>query len=338
MKVKINKCQHIILLGGGDVLFSVACWLKQNAVSCYVLTAPRQADEKLAGGMNLSESLTRQDISFSVHSKWQEAVSGGVFNDIEGSAAFSFGAAWLFKQEDIDNIFKNKLFNFHGTRLPTNRGGGGFSWQIMNGNKFGFCVMHQIDGGIDTGDIYAVEEFLFPASCRIPRDFIALYQENNTKFAIGIIDRLLKGDCEFQISSQPEYLSQYWPRLNTKTNAWINWAYDIHDLERFICAFDRPYPGARTFINEQEVSLHSVMIDLNDRGFHPFQYGLVYRKTDDYLCVAANGGTLLVCELEDLTGTSILEKIRVGDRFFTAADQYDALAKRVVYTPNGLKE
>ena len=58
----------------------------------------------------------------------------------------------MLKNSTISSLFKNKLFNLHSTGLPQNRGGGGFSWQIMMGVK-SVTARHLVDNGIDTGPI-----------------------------------------------------------------------------------------------------------------------------------------------------------------------------------------
>ena len=103
----------------------------------------------------------------------------------------SIGAAWIFKDYVIKDLFKKKLYNMHGTRLPQNRGGGGFSWQIMMGNRLGFCQLHLVDKGVDTGDIIKTEEFLYPPSCRIPKDYINLYREKNMHFITSFIKEII---------------------------------------------------------------------------------------------------------------------------------------------------
>ena len=45
----------------------------------------------------------------------------------------------------------------------------------MMGNRLGFCQLHLIDGGIDTGNIVKTEEFLYPPACRIPKDYEEIY-------------------------------------------------------------------------------------------------------------------------------------------------------------------
>ena len=50
-------------------------------------------------------------------------------------------------------------------------------------------------------------------------------------------------------------IGDYYPRLSTKINGWIDWSWKPENLERFINAFDEPYEGAKTYLYNDEVYL-----------------------------------------------------------------------------------
>ena len=79
------------------------------------------------------------------------------------------------------------------------------------------------------------------------------------------------------------------------------------------------------------------MSDFGDQSFHSFQSGIIFRTSSDWLMVAANGGTLIVEELLDDNGISLINDVRVGDRFVTPTSYLDSRYERVVYTPQGKK-
>ena len=155
--------------------------------------------------------------------------------------------------------------------MPENRGGGGFSWQVMSGNKQGYCQLHLVDEGIDTGNIIFMEEFLFPNHCRLPRDFDEFYQNKLFEIFINLMNRLVNERVTFQLNTQLEYLSTYWPRLNTNIHGWIDWSWSLEEIERFICAFDHPYTGAKTFLEGHQVVLRNCRTEYSEGRFHPFQ-------------------------------------------------------------------
>lgn len=334
----LKKINQIVLLGGGAFLYDLSLFLKGKGIPFFVLTSPRHAKNKLNNmDHTLVELLASHNINYYIVEDWRKAFDADKIEEMRDTFALSIGAAWIFQAKDVEKIFHGRLFNLHGTRLPTYRGGGGFSWQILNGNHYGFCALHRIDAGIDSGDLLAYEEFLYPTQCRIPSDYQSVYREKSLIFLAKIIDAILVGDMAFKLTSQPEYLSQYWPRLHTETHSWIDWSMPIDMLDRFICAFDDPYSGAKSMLHQKVVRLKSSIADYHDGRFHPFQYGIVYRNNGKWLCVAANGGTLILQQAFDEKNMNILGDVKVGERFYTTTDRLSQWHERVIYTSRGTK-
>jgi len=89
---------------------------------------------------------------------------------IEETLFISLGSRLIFNSEAVE-FFKNNLINFHGTRLPYDSGGGGFSWKIMRQDRIDNQLVHVIDSGIDTGPIIHYQSSIYPKDCIIPLDF-----------------------------------------------------------------------------------------------------------------------------------------------------------------------
>ena len=334
MNKKIH-CQYdeIVLLGGGELLCKLSLWSKSLNIPIKIITSARHYEESY-NNLTLQEFLTKEKIE---HIVPKDISSKSVIEFIgKGKNTFflSLGAAWIFKEDVIYNIFNKKLFNLHGTRLPQNRGGGGFSWQILNSNRFGFCTLHMVDAGVDTGDIISSDEFLYPASCRTPSDYEKIYKEENFKFVTRFITR---DSNKITTTKQSEYFSSYWPRLNTDINGWIDWSMNAIEVERFICAFDSPYDGARTLINSQKVRIKNVSITQQDTSFHSYQSGIVYRKGKSWLCVCLKNYTLIIEDIRNDKGEDVFSLIKVGDRMHTPIEKIESSKQRVAYTPNGIK-
>ncbi len=336
--MEIGPIKGIVLIGGGEVLLELACWAKKNSINVLVIISPRHANEQLpSGGGTLRLGLQSNHLNFiEVVSIDSDAVAT-FLADTQDWLFLSLSAAWIFKKKTIEELFGDKLLNAHGTRLPTNRGGGGFSWQIMMGNRFGFSLIHKVDSGVDTGPIVDFEEYLFPNSCRIPRDFEQIHRSKTISFLEQFISKVIKGKVIFDEIKQIEYLSTYWPRLNTDINGWINWDWPAIEIEKFICAFDEPYSGAQTLLNGKRVSLKGVVLSPQDALFHPYQTGIVYRVTKNWICIALSGNTLVVEGVMDQNGNSVLGKIRNGDRFITPSKYLEDSLSRGIYTPQGFR-
>jgi len=335
-QLSLGPINGIVLLGGGQLLRDLSLWAISEDVPLKVITSPRHALENNDGTI-LSEFLVNNKISHSIVEKITDTYILSFLENTSDYFYLSLGAAWIFKNNMIKRLFNNRLFNLHGTRLPQNRGGGGFSWQIMMGNRFGFCVLHQVDGGVDTGDIIAADEFIYPTHARIPQDYENIYIQKNYDFVIKFIKKLRTASQVFRPIRQSEWFSTYWPRLNTDLNGYIDWNLNNDELERFICAFDSPYKGASTFLNNRRVYLKKVSISSQDGNFHSYQRGLIYRKTHNWLCVALKGAALIVEEIRDENGNDIMSDVRIGDRFYTPQASLEESMIRVIYTPRSLK-
>jgi methionyl-tRNA formyltransferase len=327
----------VVLLGGGRLLRQVSLWASSEGMPLKIITSPRHAKE-VEDGETLLSFCKRYNIEHLVVKQITEGSVAEFLYNTKGFFYLSLGAAWIFKRSVIKNLFNDQLFNLHGTRLPQDRGGGGFSWQIMMGNRFGFCVLHLVDGGIDTGEIVSAEEFVYPPTARIPLDYQKVYLKKNKNFVIRFIKAHRKEARTVRATRQSEWFSTYWPRLNTEINGYVDWGLSPIEIERFICAFDSPYRGASTFLNGERVFLKNVSTSLQDGVFHPFQSGLIYRKSKNWVCVALSGGTLIVGDIFDEGNRSILDILKVGDRLHTPQSFLESALGRAVYTPLGLKK
>jgi len=56
-------------------------------------------------------------------------------------------------------LHDRRCYNFHPGILPEYRGAGAFSWAIINRENVSGITLHEIDGGIDRGDIIDIQEF-----------------------------------------------------------------------------------------------------------------------------------------------------------------------------------
>lgn len=311
--------------------------LKRKNIEVQVVTSNRHSKESVFGAeTTLLDFLTREHLDFVVakNINTDERVLSRITSQTLG---LSMGAAWIFKQDFI-NLFEDKLLNLHGTKLPQDRGGGGMSWVILQNERMGLSMLHKVNSGVDSGDIVAYDEYCYPPSCRVPID----YQKYSASHYLAFLERFLKeieDDKDFPLMPQQEYLSSYWPRLNIDKHGYIDWAWKLGDLEKFIAAFDDPYKGAMTFINNKRVRLKKCFSTMSDGVFHPFQKGIIYRVGKEILFVATEEGSLGVEEVRDDDGKDFMLNIKVGDRLYTPFKYLEEAKEfRAIYTPEGLKE
>jgi len=71
----------------------------------------------------------------------------------------SFGYRHIVKPEVIDK-FPNRIINLHISYLPYNRGADPNLWSFLEDTPKGVTI-HQLDAGLDTGDIIVQKELIF---------------------------------------------------------------------------------------------------------------------------------------------------------------------------------
>lgn len=254
----------------------------------------------------------------------------------------SIGSRIIFSKSIIDKIFKNNLINIHPSMLPLGAGAGHFSWKILNNDKIEMQLIHLVNEEIDSGPIITYKKGIFPDYCKKPIDYEEYFLKNFLIFYTNFIHQL-KNEKKFNLMHQPKYLGYYLPKLNTSKNGYINWDLSSLELYRFICAFDDPYEGASTFLNndiKNKIFLKDVFLHSNVLNTHSFMKGIVINKEKDWIEVCTEGSTvLLIKKVLDKQGNNIIKKIKKGDRFFTP-NKYLEEAKlfRAKYTSKGLEK
>ena len=261
---------------------------------------------------------------------------------VKNTIFVSLGARYIFKKDTIENFFSNNLVNFHRTRLPLDAGGGGISWKIMREDRIDNQLVHLVDEGLDTGPIIDNNLSLYPKQCQIPIDFEVYKQKKFIEFYKKFLKKVQNGKY-FKLKPQLNYLGRYNPRLNTENDGLINWDMDSYDLFNFINAFDEPYKGASTFLNNGnfgKLYLKKVHLHGGDSSNHPYMSGLVSRHDKEWIVVSTKSKhMILIEEVLDKKGNNIIKNIKVGDRFYTPYKELEKSKKtRTIFNSKGLKE
>lgn len=321
-KFFIKKLKNIIFLGYCSYYDNIEDINSKLNLSTFKISSP-SFKTKFKSKKNI-KFFTNIDNKFEDYLKKKEI-------NKENSLFISFGSRWIFNRHQINNIFWNNLINFHGTRLPIDAGGGGFSWRILRGDRLGCNLAHVIDEKIDTGPIIANDEYIFPNSCKKPIDYENFHFKKFIPFYEMLISQI-KSKRKITLLNQNKSLRLYNPRLKTKINGWINWNWEAEDIFNFINAFDEPYEGASTTINNKfKIYLKEVHLHKGEMTSHPYSKGLIIRKNKDWIVVAMGGNyNLLIEKVLDNKGKNIFKKIKVGDRLIT---DIKYLQKSLSYRP-----
>lgn len=332
-----GEIDTVLLLGGGAVLSRLAVRLRRRGLRTVVFTAPRHLSARLPDrGRPMGEFLEAEGIPFVSCERIDEEPSVRNYEG-RGTLALSLGAPWIFTRGFIDR-FRGRLLNVHGAPLPEHRGAGGYTWRILMDDRRGASLIHVVDEGLDTGPIVKVRRYQFPEECRIPADFERVQHERDVAFLEEFFEEVKAGRT-FHPEPQDDAKSTYFPRLYTRKHGAIDWSLGACDLDRFVRAFDRPYPGAFTRLRDDRVVLRDARFHSEEGPFHPFQAGLIYRVFGGRAFIAARaGGALSVGRILDSDGRNVVAERLIGRRLTTPGSWLeDARLFRAVYDPHGVR-
>lgn len=331
-----NKIIDLVIFGGGLLLFTLASEIAKKKYNKKfrqkLILSERHQNEIIYNNLTLKECLKKKKISYQIKKK----IDNNLKNKIPKNAlGLSIGAAWFFSKSFI-NSFNGKFFNIHSSDLPKDRGGGGFTWQILMERKDIYATIHLIVPGIDKGNIVFKNKFLINKIIN-PDEIQTKYSKLTKSFLMKKLNHLAKN--KIRGKKQNETKSSYWPRLNSKIHGWIDWGWKAKEILLFIRAFDDPYIGAHTKLNKKTVYLKDCYLNKSKIKFHPFQTGIIFRKDKNYIYVACGKYVLKIKKIFEGRNKIIpLKKIKIGDRFHTSRSILDkSLSTRVLYTSNKLK-
>lgn len=325
------KFESICLFGYSPLFKEIEIICQKLNIDLTIICGNRQ----LESIENLGLEIKRNKIN--VFKKLQTNKLEKLFNKNDSLLGLSFGSPFIFNQSDI-NFFSGNLLNSHGSPLPEFKGGGGYSWRILQGDKRGSSLIHFVTPEIDEGEIVFCHDFTFSNNEVLPYHYQDRQFKEDKANIIPWIDAILNEPSKLKKIKTNNINDQesYFPRLNTDIHGYINWKLNINYLQKNIRAFSKPYPGAKTFIRGQEVRIFNCEI-LKEKIFHPFLAGLVLHQKNDHYHVAAEGG-LLIVKKDDISLKNENLEINLGDRFYTPINYLEkALTTRVFFTPEGQK-
>ncbi len=332
MKFFERGLSRLIIVGMGDVACRAVEFCTSNDIEVAVVSGPRFRDlpsvdpdfgtcyERMRHlGVEIDEVA---DIGDGYLSKYK----------CDDCAVFSVASPFTFDRDTIDQ-FDGVVFNDHGAHLPHGKGGGGFSWRILENDREGVVLIHLVTTEVDAGPIVYREPFVFPDACRKPLDFMEFQYRKSVPGLEDFLARL-RDNAEFTPVPQDDYFGSFMPRLHTASQAFIDWSWEAGEIRSFVLAFSEPYEGAKTFVQKQLVYVRDCYVDQRITHGHPFTRGIIFNITEEGLRVACRGGTLVITEFEVAEGTTL----DPGDRLHTPASRLEAAFEGlVVYTASGLK-
>jgi len=334
--LRIPSVTKLIFFGGGPLMLKLAQWAS-STYQCLLITAPRQADEIMPDGSNLCFRQAVEDAGLQLTILDEVNGDDWLLKEItKTSIGLGFGEAWNFDAALL-TAFDGRLFDFMGIPLPRYRGGAHYTWAILRNETRWGCHLQVINeemvqGEFDSGELLASHEYNLIAGLNSPNKYFSFCIEQELAFIKDCIGLISSGE-KINLQEINEEESLFFPRLNTKKNAWLNWLWRGEEIVQFINAFSDPYIGASTYVNKQRVYLKNARLDNREQGFHPYQSGLIVRITDAGVGIATTIGLVTVEVSYDEKQN---ESLTVGQRFNTPQSEIDiSMNYKPDYKPSG---
>ena len=190
-------------------------------------------------------------------------------------------------KKDVLDLPKYGCVNVHASLLPRWRGAAPINAAVLHGDEETGVTIMQMDVGLDTGPMLAKR------SVRIKPDDTAgsVFQTLSTLGADLLLETLpdyLTG--KIQPEPQPDEGATYAPMLK-KEDGKLDFAHDVHDLERRVRAFN-PWPG--TFMDFEGTNLKVHRAHVEQGNASAGQRLIVENQP----AVGARGGVLILDEVQ----------------------------------------
>ncbi|MBN1824273.1 MAG: hypothetical protein JW803_08145 [Endomicrobiales bacterium] len=340
--IRLPKIKKLIIFSGGALLLDFIREAEKRNIEAVLFAVRRHLEERIYPGDNrtLEQVLEEKKVRYYQESDINR--SKELFKLIdENTLGVGLGEAYTFAQKTID-AFGGKLFDFMVINLPEYRGGAHFTWQILRKSTKGCWNIQVINkdmvpGVFDSGAVIKRREYVISVNCRVPSDIYALSDKEGLQLFKDFLDDIEAG-MAFVPKPLDEGKSSYFPRMYTLKHGYINWSWSAEEIDRFICAFDDPYPGASTYLGGKKVFIKKCRMDRSEGGFHPFISGLIFRIQDGKVFAAANGGALEIGRICDETGKDCVKNLKPGQRLYTPVKYIEeAMLFDAEYDSEGLK-
>lgn len=234
-----------------------------------------------------------------------------IFKKLKPDLCFSFFYRKIFKP-DFLSIPPMGFINIHPSLLPKYRGPVPTLWALLNDEAEVGVTLHYIDSGIDTGDIIAQSRIKslrltsgYKLLKKLMKEGTLLFKRELSSILAGTNTRVK------QNHHQASSFGQFHEKLRI-----IEWRQPINKVLRRIQAFTKPYIGARSYIQNQEIIIWKARLTKLSRK-RLSEPGKIIKVKGAQFIVSGVDGFLLVIEytLPKTLDRDIGKYIKPGNKF-----------------------
>lgn len=190
-------------------------------------------------------------------------------------------------------------YGLHASLLPDYSGGAPLVWAMINGEKKTGITLFQMDDGVDSGPIVGQADEVILESDTIKTLYDRI-EDRGLELLRGYLPDLALARASFR--AQDESRRRIFPQ-RSPGDGLIDWEKSALEIDRFIRAQTRPYPGAFTIFDDRRLTLWNARTtaEMTEIGLAPGQYRLV----GDSVLVGCGGETVLCLDRLEWGGQDI---------------------------------
>ncbi|MDB9718188.1 methionyl-tRNA formyltransferase [Candidatus Pelagibacter sp.] len=203
---------------------------------------------------------------------------------------FLIVAGWyhMIPKKWLDKI---PAYALHASLLPDYTGGAPLVWAIINGETKTGVTLFKMDNNIDSGPIIDQEE------CNITNDdtIKTLY----TRIEISAVNllknslsKIIRKKINFKIQDNSK--RRIFPQRKPEDGL-IDWKWRSIEIDRFIRAQTKPYPGAYTILNNSK--LHIWKAEIINKKHKLYQPGKISFKNSDYCTIECSNSYIKLLKI-----------------------------------------
>lgn len=207
--------------------------------------------------------------------------------------------------------FPKGCAGLHASLLPELRGGAPLNWAILSARSETGVSLFELGGGVDDGPIYGQRTFSIGARATVG-DLVTAARAASLELVADVLPKLATDSIVPRLQTgSPSYCLQ-----RTPSDGLIDWTQSAEAIDRLVRATTRPYPGAFTYLDGEQVTIWRS--DLAPSVPVLGSAGQVFRLPDeDDPCVVAGDGNLVIRDATDADGVSCMDVlVRAANRRF----------------------
>lgn len=305
---------NITIFGAKDTTYEIIEFIENNLEKIDLIVT---IDEIVLGHSNVAgfkslKSLANKyhiDIFETKDYTLQDDDSRFFFENNQFELGISMGWQRLIPEYILER-YKYGIFGFHGScgYLPYGRGRSPMNWSLINGDSRFIMNMFQYDKEADSPNIF--DNIMFEIN---DFDTIRTLQYKNLLCAEDLISRLLKAYKNNAIMIKTEtHDFDFWYKKREAKDGKIDFRLKTREIYNLVRGVTRPFPGAFAYVNEEKVTIWSVVPFDQLLDFSRCCPGEIIDVFDGRPLVRTVDGSLMITEYESnvvLKQHDVFEKI-----------------------------